>query len=681
MALRLPENKWELPNNSDKFGNVYYVKNIDFDLEGYARLSPRSVVVMDGDENGDFGIPIIAGRQAVGHYQVATSSDANFEVNITTQRNTFGENSGANEPTLTTNSHAVWYQGLWHASTATAILSRPASGGASQDWTSRITGLTTGKRHFLATFPSNATICVTNGNVVKQYDSSYADTPADLTISSDYETIGLAYNNSRMAVATRLTSSSSLGQDEEARLFIWDGADTSALADPAVGSDAIMYVVAYKTSFAILTRAGELLLYNGGGFTLLGRLPFYFTGELWQNEQDTSILGASPMTVDGDVIYINLGLRLDDFGVKNQEVLENTPSGVWCYDPAVGLYHRWSPSLSRAYVNSVNSGDVNTTTDVLTVSAGVYGAETIPTTGNIVRATDDPPAPLVLNQDYYIIKVSSTEFSVATTKENALLGTKINLTGQPTSRAYFWMYELKDYGQSLYDTAGSVTKVGDTTTVYKDVLIGGRFIDTDGLSFDALCMVVPRLENRGYIVTPKIYSSQNTDTTQSLVVKFKPLKDTDSIVIKQRNRDVLGLPVSSSATLAVWTSPTECYTSQDLSEAKTYLDSGGKLEFEILAGVGGNQNTQILEINEDSGVYSIVLEDEVIGVSSGLKSEFIIQNWEEFDTITSTRNDEGFLISQIGNKGKWSQFKIELRGSEVTLEAIDVVSEPFQQSI
>lgn len=683
MAIRLPtdtQSKWTQPNNSDKFGSLAYTKNINLDEEGYIKLSPRSVRVYSDVENADFGIPLAIGRHSEGAYQVATSSDANFQATIAEEQNTWAENDGSNNPTLTTLSHAVWFKGLWHATTATGVFHRPATGGSGQAWTSASIALTSGKKHYMAVFQSSVSLCVTNANTVLRYTENAGTytLAATLTIPSDYEIIGLAYNKSKMAVATRLSNDGTDGSDQEVRLFIWSGASGGGDDDLSVGADGIHSVIPYKSSFALLTRTGELLYWNGGGFERLAAFPFFYEDKIHGNPLDTSIFEDTPMTVDGDIIYINIGLVLNQFGRKAETCLPNTPSGVWCFDPKVGLYHRWSPSVSPAYVNFVDGVDINTTTDVLTASAGVFGLETIPATGGIARLTAVTGiGGLTLNSDYYIIKVSATTFKLATTRANALAGTAIDITSATTggSGNYFWMYDLVDYGNTFFADPSAVSSTGDTFATYRDIFLGGRLALTTTLDTnDAICLVVPFLENRGYAVTPKIFSSQVTDNNQKLFVKFRPLKTTDSIIVKYRERDIIGLPVTSSGDEATWTSPSEFYTVQDLSEAKTYLDAGGKLECELINGAGGGTMVQITSIDTDGTTYTVVLDEEVLGAASTLKAEFIIHNWKVIKTITSgtVENSRGYAEIAQRLTSKWIQYKIEMRGSDIAIEGLDI---------
>jgi hypothetical protein len=673
--IKLPVNsQWTQPNNSDKFGSVWATKNIDFDEEGYLKLSPRMVRVMDDSENGDFGFPVAIGRHTMGGFQVATASDANFSVDITEQQNTWTEDSGTAEPTLTFDSNAVWFQGLWHASTATAVFSK-ASPASNATWTSRITSLTSGVQHKLCVFASRVSLCVSNGNVVKQYNSSYSGT-TDLTIPSDFEIVGMAYNNERMGIITRLANDGTDGQDQEAQFITWTGATTGATSTFGIGSDAAVSIVAYKSSFVILTRAGELLYFNGGGFQRLAALPFFYESVTWGDVQANNVLGDSPMVVEGDVIYIHLALELNDFGKREERMLPNTPAGIWCFDPKVGLYHKWSPSISTAYVNFVDGSNVNTSTDEFTVTAGVFGAETIPATGGIARLTETAGiGGLTINEDYYIIKTSSTTFKLAETRELALTGIAIDITSASSGSNFFWMYDLVDYGTSYYSAAGALGFTGDNSPVYDTILAGARLYSTSLSNIDLMSMGVPFLENRGWMISPKIFPESVTDTIQKLYLKFRPLDDNDSFIVKFRGKEVIGLPVSSSGLSATWTGANEFYTLQNLAAAKTYLDAGGDIECEIVAGAGGGVMSQVSSIVEEDGTYAVVLADNVLGVSAGLKSEFIMNNWKVFETITSETKtaSDGFAEVPVSSPGKFTQFKVELRGNPC-LEEMQIIT-------
>lgn len=666
--IKIPSQDWNQPNTSDKLGSLFATKNVNLDERGYIKLSPRSVKIIDEATNADLGIAHAIGRYSQGEFQVATTSDANFLLDIDTQTLSATEESGTNEPTMTANSHAKFWIGRWHASTATAVLSKAANGSSSATWTSRITGLTSGVRHYMEVFASRNQFCVTNGNVVKQYDTSYAST-VDLTVDADYEVVGIAYNAGRMGVITAIANSAADGV-KEAKFYDWDGGTTTATGY-GLETDRAIGIVPYRSSFAVLTRTGELKYFNGGGFETLAVFPF-FVEDKWFSLSGTSggEIG-DLMSVDGDSILINIATVLNAFGRKGEVSEPHIPSGIWYYDPAVGLYHRYSPSISQVGLFTVTSGNVNTTTNVLTVSSG-----TVPATGNIARYiyTDTTEiGGLTKNHDYYIVKASATTFKLATTLENAINNITIDITSTGGSTNNFLMYTLDDYGATHYTASGAIGSFAETNAIYQDILFGGDVYTHAVANNDTLCMVVPYLENRGWVMTPKIFSNTAEDTYRVLTVKYRPLKTDDKIVVKGRVRNLVGLPVSApnsnTSDEAVWVSKTEFYTSTDLSDVETHFNNGHEIEVEFTAGAGGGQTSKLTSITGENGVYSCAVEDEIIGAQSGRKSFFSMDNWTTLATITSS-DEDATDVPLDKFSGKFVQFKIELRGSETTIEEL-----------
>lgn len=664
-----PENLWKIPNTSDKFGSLQFVENMNFDELGYMKLSQRMMLFHDSDDNNDFGIPLAFIRISFGSYIVPTSSNAVFNVAVDNSTQDFLENSGTNEPTCTSDSHGEYFNDLLLVSTATSVFSRALSGSQSAAWTSRITELTSGKRHFLRVFKNRNTICVTNGNVVKQYTTAYAAS-VDLTIPSDYEAIGLAYNADTMAVVTRPASVTANGN---AYFFVWDGATTSAGAGYDTGSDVVIAVAPYLSSFALITRAGELLYFNGGGFTKLAQFPFYFS-DFYHSSSLNDLGYGDIMTVGGDKIYINTLFDFSENGRKRERYLYTNPSGIWCFDPKVGLYHRSSLSISPATLFICSNASTNVTTDILTVLSG-----TVPATGTRIRYTtsgSDVLGGLTIGTDYFVINVSSSTFKLATTHENALTGVAVDITSKGTgSSDYFFAYEVKDFGTSYVSEAGAVNPVSDTTQVYGRFIAGGDLYDTDLTNKQVCCLSVPFLENRGCAVLPKIFSQGKTDKAGKLSIRFRPLTTGDSIHVYVRSEDVYGLPVSNTGTaISTWTGTNELYTTFDLSEAKTYLDAGGSLLMKVTAGSGGGAYVPVSQINTDDDLtYSLVLEEEVNGVTAGDKCYFLLMNYRKVDYIDSTSEEAGLGYAEFNPEaeGKFIQYLIELRGNGVTIEDID----------
>lgn len=672
---KIPNPTWTQPNTSDKYGNVWASMNMNFDETGYIKLSPRSVNLFDDSADTsnladtDFDTPVAFGRYGFGTFRIATT-DEPFNLTLSDTAKTIAEDAGSNNPNLTSASHGVWWQNRWYTSTATTV-----SYNSSGTWTAdAITSLTSGKRHYMEVFKNRNELCVSNGNVLKQYNTSHSGT-TDLTIPSDFEIVGLAYNNNKMGVITRLGSDSA-GQNANAYLFIWNGSTTSAQAGYDLGATQAIAIAPYKSSFVVLDSEGKLQYYNGGGLEILAQFPFY-------NEEGrvgdflNFIAYGTSMVSDGDILYINIHFDIDSRGAKRNRIYRNNPSGIWCYDPRVGLYHRYSPSISQTYMHTITEANVNTTTNVFTTSS------TLPATGNPVLLTNGTVGGLVAGKVYWLIKVSSTTFKLATTKANAEVETAIDITSADTTQ-FFWMYDLKDYGQIDFGHAGAVQLLTRETFVYRDIIWGANLTKTDATSsLEVMGVTVPSLENRGFIITPKIFSQEVTDKAVEITVKFRPLDTNDKIIIKAKTRDVFGLYTCADSATKIfnWTSPREGYSAADFTEAQSYFDIYGNLEMTFILGTGAGQSVQVTDMTTENGTTSFVLTEDVIGASSGLASYCYLDNWEKITEIDSDLNNQGFLnVTTDLAESKFVQYKLELRGYATTIEEIEPIIRQRKQS-
>ena len=673
MPIRFPTSgSWKITNASDKEADIFYVENISFDERGYAKLSPRMVRLYSDNDDSHFGLPLSIGRMADGEYQVATD-EANWQAAVSAVAKTFTEDTGTDNPTTTLDTDGAWFQGLWHVSTDTAFLSRPATGGGSQAYTPRISGLTSGMRHLFEVFKSRVSLVISNKNVLKQYDSSYSNT-TDLTIPSDFEISGIAYNGGKIGIVTRLANDGTKGQDQDAMFFIWGGATTGSNGDAQLGSDAGIGIEAYGSSFIVVTRSGELKYWNGGGFQTLATFPFFKSPYIYGDALTNNALGNVFMRVHGDMALIHTGNQLSSIGAGQDRYIENFPAGIWCYDKSVGLHHRYSLSNSPAYIYTVTSGNVDTATDVLTISSG-----TVPATGNVARMIQAAGiGGLTLYVDYYIIKVSATTFKLAETYDMALAGVAINITSASAGSNYFMMIDHKDYGTTFYSYPGAMAFTGNRTMFYSDIVAGGRLYDTDGTTVDAMCVAVPNLENRGVMVLPKLFAPNIEDNGNTLVVRYRPLGTNDKILVKTRNEDIHGMPISNAGYIATWTGENQLYTSKDLGSAKDYFDAGGTIEMHIIAGVGAGVRVRVTDITESAGTYGLTLEEDVFGVVAGNACYFQLGNWETVRTITSA-DDSGYVeVSLDTRPSKFVQIQLELRGDGVTIEDVYYINSQHQ---
>jgi hypothetical protein len=184
------------------------------------------------------------------------------------------------------------------------------------------------------------------------------------------------------------------------------------------------------------------------------------------------------------------------------------------------------------------------------------------------------------------------------------------------------------------------------------------------------------ISNRGYFITPKILSNEVTDNYNKVNLKFSPFTDErDQIILKHRSVDDMNNEqyLSSSDWLGTWTSTTTFTTPEDLSgftaDAKTGLYN---YEVEFTRGGGSGYMSQITNIQESGGTYTVTIDDPYSYYESGDKGYFVIRNWTIWKTISYGDSValQGYLNDQIGADGKFIQMKGELRGVRVRIEEL-----------
>lgn len=676
--IKLPSDtkQYSIPNSSDLVGNIWYSKNCTFDEEGYIKLSHRAVSIQNEIDTSNIGLATAFGRKnavnsvvpATEFTMVQNRTKAHW-FRLSELRLSADIDVGIGVATLTADSHGCWFQNLWHVTDDTKLYSK-SDIGDSQTYTERATGLNSGKVHCLETFGNRSTICVGNGSAVNQYDTSYSAS-THLAISSGYEVVGMAYSNNLMGIVT-MTSDTASGQNQDARFFTWDGSTTTPYQSVPVGSDKVIALVPYQGSWILLTRTGELKYWTGGGFKTLAAFPFYYKQLLWGQSYNRELLG-NVMQVDGDVVYINMNGILNASGDKYDLYLQNNPGGIWCYDPKVGLYQKFSPSISSANILTVTSGNIDTSTNILTKTAG-----TIPSTGSPIKYTYDRGSQiggLTTPTIYYCIKLSSTTFKLAETYDDATAGTAVDITSTGAANNYFMALEVYDFGQSITNKSGAIGLFDVDSQTYEQMIFGVELNDatTTGNSYH-VNLLCSGFESRGYFVTPKIISNNAEDVLQKLYTSHNPLKTGDSIIYKIKDEELEALPVSTlqARTTAqnncTWSTNRIFTTSVDLSDVLSYFTAGKELECEIIGGAGAGCLAKVQNIYLQSTTYIVELAEDIPGAASGRYCDALFDNWTEIGTITSTSNTTKNLSTVSStSKSSWVKIKCEMRGRDVAL--------------
>jgi len=653
---------WRQANNSDLQGNLSVTKNITFDKEGYLQLSNRAVPVYDETSNEDFNnVASIAYNDAFGY--VAQTWDEPWEIDsrilkevpqiITSGANISGD----------IQSDLVWFDRKLVNTRASGVSYYDPFLSGSDKWVNTNINLTntSQSQHPAVNFVSLSQLAIGDVFQVKLYSSPLTATPVlttTLTISRDFQITGMCYFNQNLYIATMHRYGG------HAYMFVWNGQGSAAQSAYEVDSNIIFSITAHRDSIVLLTGNGSLLRFNGSGFTMLDAFPIFYTDRALTDEANINLY-KNVLKSNGDLLYIL-------FHDENSKTITSQPQGIWCYDENVGLYHRYSLSNSTARFLNVTAASVNVTSDEITVTnAPPTGTELFFTSD-----TDNTLVPLVSDTKYYVINVASNKIKLATSRENAFDGVAIDLISTLGTLVSFTVFNQVDYGQFYTNRVMSLYVIERpllNTQYGTDLLWGAELYNReDGSNDSYLGTVSDNLESRGYFITPKINSSNITDTFNKVTLKFSPmLSELDKIIIKYRVTDdrLEEVILNGGGWTANWTGVNTFTTTQtDFSRAKI-----GD-EIEVLRGAAGGLLAHITNITVNSGTYTVTIDENFSAYTTGDESKIIFRNWKKWKTIEhgDTNALKGYISEAINATGKFIQMKIELRGLQVRVEELSI---------
>jgi hypothetical protein len=651
--INLPnENKqWSQPNNSDLFGNVYATKNINFDDEGYLKLSgsPRAIQNegIDGDIDNSSFISFFDGE----YFTQTWDSPYTFtNLSVVPSKVTL-----SNAPVGGIGVGGTWFNGKFIVSERTDVKFFTTGGTGWTDTDVTLTN-TSQAQHPVVTFVSQAGWAVADVNTVKLYgDISATPTIVEtLTIPSDYMITSMVYFNQQLYIGTRHT------QGGKAVLYIWSGVGTAAQQAFETDSFIIHDVTTFQDSVILLSSSGALYRFNGSGFTPLAYFPVFHTPYTLADYQNIALYHNCLKTND-DVVYINFTYQ------ESKDVWLNQPAGVWCYDPKIGLYNKYSLPISNAVRSgAILTSSVNTTTNQITVpSAPITGTQCIFNEGSSPLL-----AGLKHKEVYYVIKIDATKIQLADSYSNALAGIAINLTGTGNNFQFITFFPDVDFGQFIGFRPMAILPMTQTETNPEyaiDLMWSSEMVRRNASTATGYLGTVSEVLNaRGYFITPKIFSQETTDHLNNLVLKYAPLKDGEKIIIKYRTIDDGKDKIVSDDWDMTWTSTTT-FTTTETGWADAVVGD----EVEVLRGAGAGLLAHITAITENAGTYTITIDETFDQYTTGDIGIAIFRNWTKFLTLTSDDTD-GFIERQLDVQGKFIQIKVELRGKGVKIEEIKI---------
>lgn len=665
--MRLPSNngKWNVSHGKDFFADIVATKNLNFDNEGFISVS-RNPMVLKARIADNFGILQAVAADETLYYLI--TSRGYYSLDVSSGVPVFTELNNMGQPTATAGIDGVIFAGVLVVTGTTMVRSY-----SSPNWTDQGITISASYPHPLCVDENRNEIAVANGNVLKTYNTAFS-LQNTLTIPAQHVITTVRYRQNKYYIGTRNISGGN------AKMFVWNGTGTSAEAQFDVHCDWLYSLADFDSSICAVVSSGQILRFNGGGFDELDHFPVYDTQYSWVSNASVAtgagkVLNRGMLAV-GDDLYLNIDGSLRTTDTYPGAYLSDQPSGLWCLDKSVGLYHKNGLNYKKFAAKSVSSlasGNL--------VFATAHDAET----GDAVTAsTISSLTGISANTTYFVIKVSTTTLKLAISPADAAAGNAITLGGSVTSEALTF-YPANSFGSTRADggpAAIGMMNFNIPKAFYGlGLLIGGRLLDNANATVE--CIQTEGLaRGRGYFVTSPIPASGIADLFQKLFMGIHEMNfSTDSIVIKYRKLPRLGLPTPlavSAGGLATWVNGTSFTIDTTLKDFKSALVGD---EIEILSGVGSGVLTHITAINSASNPYTVTIQDTVLDVVAADVSEVSADNWTLLGSISSTSNNvaDSFAEYPIAKESGMLQFKIELRGG-VMLRYVNFVQRANKQA-
>lgn len=644
-------------NESDISGNLYVTKNIDLRNNGYIKLSHLPIAIMTEDNDADFTSCDTLFKGYSGYiyanssHEFRSSDDSlNAFVDIT--------GTDTNSPTPGEEEDGLFFNGSDIVTDGNDIYYNQGT----STWTKLDLGLQGPTQ--MAVLDTFNVLLVGSSNLVKMIDISWTLTKT-LTLPADYEVTAIDTNGSTAYIGTRHKYGG------EGRLFTWDGSSSAWNSSYGVDATEISAIRKYGASCVLFTSKGQLLQFNGSSFTTLANFPAFYdkdTVDLSNAQNNHDNVSNRGLYVDKDNIYIKI------YSVGETDFNSTFPSGVWLYNQNTGLSCLNTASYNRITTKIISTDNVDISTNIITTTD-------VPITGTQVSCYSDVGTfigGLDERTIYYVIKLSDTTLKLATSYSNALAGIAIDLTGTGNIAQMLKFFPVYDYGQTFTGNRGAVLILNSDYNPFS--------YKTDNLIYSSqlrypdkvvINRTSPLLNNRGYFITPKLNSSNLEDIYNEISIKHRPLKDNESIIVKYRTTEKLGLPFGSFdkalALAGTWTDTNTFTTTLDMTKAEV-----GD-EIEIVAGKGAGMLFHIESLVNNSGTWTVNLDETFDYAVNAETMYFYVNNFKKLAEITSTETAglEYFDVS-LDKNSKFVQLKVELRGLDVTIEELQVKNTKFK---
>lgn len=348
MQFSLPDEKgrYSQPNKSDSIGGIYMSYGIDLD-EGRVAVSPQVKKIINNDDNVGFAgyAGSIGAYEGAGTDKVFAVSDTTFSGALDAPTSTWIEEvAGAEPDSGNTIMDSEFHDGLFLVSEATDIKSWNGTTWASW-WQTALgqSALTTGDRHLMWTGFTGDLFIVDAGNKVYR---KILNVGAPVTSGAGT----VSFEDSRYTISCAISNSqrSFIGLTdnllEEGAIAEWDESASASTVNRLhkVGAKGVRCLSVWNDLVIAILSNGKTKYFNGVSFVDFETPTEFPVTDGYELDDDF-------IHPNGWAIIDNLPHYLVSGRTDTNDTVESAkqgayqmPSGVWCLDPSIGLYHRFA---------------------------------------------------------------------------------------------------------------------------------------------------------------------------------------------------------------------------------------------------------------------------------------------------------------------------------------------------
>lgn len=636
--MQLPTgHKWTQTNQGDIFGILHSTEGVTFDSAGKVTFSKKPFVLYGSDQDDDFDY-VLSINYFNSRYRILTDDEI-FEGGVTPTN--YSQISGS--PNTANNSDALVIFGRYHVTSNTGLHYDEDDG----NWTTTGASLTGNVPHPMESFDSLPTfkLAIGNGNKVELRDSSYNKSTAELVLPEEMQVTTMRYRNGYLYVGTKNLNG------EDANIYIWNGDGNAAQYEAPVGAPWVFSMTQYGNTVAAITSQGQLGQVLGSTFDPIAALPIYHLPDRrWQGSGGLQLNGKvfnRGMCTVGSRIYMVIEGDVD----SNQFVPE-MKSGLWVYDPEVGLYFRSGIPQTRYEEKQITAVD-----GLITVPE----AHKIKTGDGVFFDASTGMTGIDQGRVYYAKVESDTTLRIARTRKSLANKKYVVCDGAPPIDSFVYVPN-DDIGSSENTKPGAImaTTYNETPEDMweSEVIFGGRAENRATLSSGAyvLCGLTDSW-HIGRIETQRIYSANVQEAWKKLHSFVDGLdSDIEEMVVKFRKNKREDTEILSG----VWVAENKIRSRLIKREEDAWEDVEEGDEIMVTNGEGRGYSAHVTKIEESKNTFTLTL-DESVGVVDSLV-EIYATNYKKIGVYTSENKENGSIKASLDQSGGWGQVKIEYRG-------------------